>query len=80
MKHKEWTQDQRDYMFRVGYTPSTTDEILTMNYCIAWMAAWNKPFEEWRDAGFNNHMYSRIKPKRKQKLLRLNIEKMEVNQ
>lgn len=80
MRRKQWTQAQRNYIFRVGYEPSSTDEILTMNYCIAWMEAWNKPFDEWRDAGFNNHIYSRIKPKRKQKLLRLNIDKMEDQQ
>lgn len=72
-----YTRDQQEYIRRVCYDPKTVDEILAMNYCIAWCKAYGKTFEDWRDADFNNHMYSPIKPKRKQKLLRLNIEKME---
>ena len=77
---RHYTSDQKEYIRRVCYEPKTVDEILTMNYCIAWCKAYGKTFEDWRDAGFNNHMYSPIKPKSKQKLLRLNIEKMEATE
>ncbi len=72
-----YTSDQKEYIRRVCYEPKTVDEVLTMNYCIAWCKEYGKTFEDWRDAGFNNHMYSPVRPKHKQKLLRLNVEKME---
>ena len=71
---RNWTHKQREYIRHFSWTPKTTDQILTMNYCIAWCDAWGKSMQEWFNSGFNNHMYSPIKDKRKQKLLGLQME------
>lgn len=73
MKPK-WSKKQREYIGQFTWTPTTSDEILTMNYCIAWCEAYGKTMKEWMDAGFNNHMYSPIKDKRKMKLLNMQME------
>lgn len=74
---KLWDAEQKEYIRRSGIDPRTNDQELTMNYCIAWCKAYGKTYDDWRDNGFNTHMYSQIKCSRKQKLLRLNIEAME---
>ena len=76
---KEWNKRQREYIRIVSFEPRTTDQILTMNYCFAWCDAHGKTMEDWFKSGFNNHMYSPIKDKRKQKLLRLQMEATTCN-
>ena len=72
MKHA--TPEQEAYIKKTGIDPKSDDQILTMNYAIAWCKAWGKSLQEWIDDGFNNHMYSQVKDKRKQKLLNMQME------
>lgn len=75
MKRK-WTDDQWLYTLFMEREPSGTEDILTMNYCIAWCKAYGKNIQDWVDGGFNNHMYSPMKDKRKAKVLRHQMEMM----
>lgn len=74
---KRWSDDQKIYIASTGINPKTTDQELTMNYCLAWCKAYGKSIADWCNAGYNNAMYSPVKDKRKQELLRLTVEKME---
>ena len=76
---KNATPDQSAYIKKTGIDPKSDDQILTMNYAIAWCKAWDKSLQEWIDNGFNNHMYSQVKDKRKQKLLNMQMEATECN-
>lgn len=55
---KNATPEQKAYIKKTGIDPKSDDQILTMNYAIAWCKAWNKSLDQWLYNGFNNHMYS----------------------
>ena len=74
---KPWDAAQKEYIRRSGIEPRTTDQELTMNYCIAWCKAWGKTYDDWSKNEFGTHMYSPVIDKRKKNLVMLNIEAME---
>jgi len=76
---KNATPEQEAYIKKTGIDPKSDDQILTMNYAIEGCKAWGKSLDQWLYNGFNNHMYSQVKDKRKQKLLELNMEYQACN-